>query len=319
MPTPTKGLTRRELLRRAAEVGVFLGLLGSGGYGLWALSRPYARDRLLPPPELRGLLEEGTARVLDARPPLAYRRGHLPRAVNVWDLDLHVWEDVPRRLAPVDRLVETMRRAGVGHERPVVVYDGGEGVWAARLLWVLDYLGHPDVRLLDGGLPAWASHGGGLTEEPPRVEPTAFEPRPRPEVLIAFDELRAALEAGDAPPVVDARTPAEFAEGHLPGARLLPAEALLGADGRFRGAHELTLKAKEAGLPRASLKAEGPEVVVYSRTGLRASLVYLGLVMLGLAPRVYDGGLAEWRHLGGPIERSLPSPGQGEEHRSTCW
>lgn len=316
------GLTRRRFLELAVEAGVFLGLVGSGGYGLWALSRPYVRDRLLSPPELVELLEEeGAVRVLDARPPLRYRRGHLPGAVNVWDRDIGIWEEVPRRLAPLSRLTDVLGRAGVSHERPVVVYDDGAGIWAARLLWVLDYLGHPDVRLLDGGLPAWELHGGEPVKEPPRIEPTVFEPRLRPEVLVEFDELRTALEAGDESLIaVDARTPAEFADGHLPGARPLPADALLRADGRFRSAHRLTRKAAEAGLPWAPGRAEGPEIVVYSETGLRACLVYVALQLLGLRARVYDGGLVEWRHLGGPIERALPSPaGPGEEHRSTCW
>ncbi len=312
----TEGWTRRRFLALAVQAGVFAGLLGSGAYGLVALSRGYARDRLVAPRELLALLGEEGVKVLDARPPLRYRRGHLPGAANVWDLDLHTWEEVPRKLAPLPQLIAALERAGVSRQKTVVVYDDGEGVWAARLLWVLDYLGHPDVRLLDGGLPAWEAQGGELVTDPPAIEPTTFEPQTRPEVLIGFEELRAALEAGDDSEslvLVDARTRPEYEGGHLPGARLLPPEGLLRADGRFRRAHLLSLRAGEAGVSPPPSR----DVVIYSETGLRASLVYVALTLLGLSPRVYDGGLAEWKRRGGPLERS-PLAGQ-EEHRSTCW
>ncbi len=324
-------LTRRALLRRGIEAGLALGLLGVLGHGLYALNRPYARGLLASAVELRGLLADGDAgiRVLDARPLLQYRRGHLPGAANVWDGDLNVWTDVPRRLAPAPQLAEVLGRAGVSRERPVVVYDGGEGVWAARLLWALRYLGHPDVRLLDGGLAAWRAAGGALTTEPPRVEPTTFEPRVRPELLVEFDELRAALEAeadvdvdADDKPAplvpVDARTPREYAEGHLPGALPLPADALLRRDGRFRPAWLLKVEAERAGVPLDPAR----KAVVYSNTGLRAALAYVGLSLLGLDVALYDGGLAEWKARGAPLVRVRAAPagaGVVEEHRSTCW
>jgi thiosulfate/3-mercaptopyruvate sulfurtransferase len=313
----TAVLTRRQFLTGVVEAGLTLGLLGSGVYGLIALSRPYPRDRLVSPRDVQRLIEAGEGVVLlDARPPLRYRRGHLSGAANVWDGDINIWTDVPRRLAPAARLTEVFERAGVTLSRPVVVYDGGEGVWAARLLWVLEYVGHPDVNLLDGGLAAWVAAGGALTQEPPPISTMAFQPRVRPELLAMAEWLLGRLDpgSGDAVQIVDARSLREYAEGHLPGALSLPATSLLRRDGRFRPAHELRLKAQEAGLRLL----KDATMVVYSETGLRASLVYVGLRLLG-APsvRVYDGGWAEWQQLGAPIERSLVPP--RDEHRSTCW
>src|SRR3954454_16036220 len=108
-----------------------------------------------------------------------YAAGHLPGAV---------YEDLDEELAsaPGERgrhpLPDTaefgavMRRAGVSSRRPVVVYDGGQGWAAARAWWLLRWTGHPDVRVLDGGLTAW--EGALETAAPRSVAPGDFEPVP---------------------------------------------------------------------------------------------------------------------------------------------
>lgn len=123
-----------------------------------------------------------------------YAAGHIPSAVYV-DLDQEL-ASAPgahgrHPLPDVARFGAVMRHAGVSADRPVVVYDGGRGWAAARAWWLLRWTGHPDVRVLDGGLPSWEGSlettaptpaEGDFTPEPGAVEllDAAWSRRPRP-------------------------------------------------------------------------------------------------------------------------------------------
>src|SRR3954453_10777614 len=132
----------------------------------------------------------------------AYAAGHLPGAVYV---------DLDRELAgpagaggrhPLPDLAEfgaAMRRAGVSSGTPVVVYDGGQGWAAARAWWLLRWTGHPDVRVLDGGLTSWT---GELTTEVP--EPAEGDFRPEPGAIGLLD-ADAAAELARSGLLLDAR------------------------------------------------------------------------------------------------------------------
>ncbi len=126
---------------------------------------------LVGPEELRAELGRAQPLLLDVRWTLAgpdregYRAAHLPGAVFC-DLDAHL-ADPPgpggrHPLPSPGRLLETFRRLGVRPGRSVVVYDGGVAAAAARAWWCLRWVGHEDVRVLDGGLPAWEAAGGEL-------------------------------------------------------------------------------------------------------------------------------------------------------------
>ena len=92
-----------------------------------------------------------------------------------------------------------MRRAGVSAGRAVVVYDGGQGWAAARAWWLLRWTGHPDVRVLDGGLAAWTAAGGAMTAE--RVTPAEGDFKPAPGALGLLDaDAAAALARSGRPP-----------------------------------------------------------------------------------------------------------------------
>ena len=130
----------------------------------------------------------GAPTVLDCRWTLAggadrdgYGKGHLPGAVFVdLDRDLAAPPGAGGRhpLPAPEAFQAAMRRAGVRHDRPVVAYDQGEPGGAARAWWLLGWFGHPDARVLDGGLGAWVAAGLPLTTETADPDPGDFTARP---------------------------------------------------------------------------------------------------------------------------------------------
>lgn len=253
-------------------------------------------------PELMGELKSGQPPVLlDVRWQLGgppgrpeYAAGHLPGAVYV-DLDTELAAPPGpagrHPLPDVEAFGAAMRRAGVSGNRPVVAYDGGQGWAAARAWWLLRWAGHPDVRVLDGGLAAWT---GPLTREEPR--PAEGDFRPRPGTLPTLDADAAARLARTGV-LLDARAseryrgevePVDPVAGHIPGARSAPTTANTGPDGRLLPAAELTARFAALGV--------GPdtEVGVYCGSGVSAAHQALALAAAGVDAALYPGSWSEW-------------------------
>ena len=227
----------------------------------------------------------------------AYDQGHLPGAAFV-DLD----RDLSAAPGPGGRhplpdpaaFQAAMRRCGVDDGRPVVAYDQGDAGGAARAWWLLGYFGHPDARVLDGGLPAWVASGRPLHSESPGPRPGGFTARPghRP----ALDAAGAARVAA-AGVLLDARVPARYAgreepvdpvAGHIPGARNLPVDELL-SGGRLRPAGELRRRFEALGV------RDGVAVGAYCGSGVVASQLALALEVAGVPDSsLYVGSWSEW-------------------------
>ena len=153
--------------------------------------------------------------VLDCRWELAggadragYEQGHLPGAVFL-DLDREL-SGPPgaggRHPLPAPEAFQAvMRRAGVRPDRPVVAYDQGQPGGAARAWWLLGWFGHPDVRVLDGGLPAWVAAGLPLVSEVPDPDPGDFSARPGGRALL---DAAGAARLAAAGVLLDTRAPA---------------------------------------------------------------------------------------------------------------
>lgn len=223
-----------------------------------------------------------------------YGAGHIPGAVYV-DLDREL-ASAPgsRGRHPLPDLAEfgtAMRRAGVTSGTPVVVYDGGQGWAAARAWWLLRWTGHPDVRVLDGGLPTWE---GPLETSVPTPAEGDFEPVPGATGLLDADAAAALARSGV---LLDARAgeryrgevePIDPVGGHVPGAVSAPTNENVTADGRFRPAGELAARFKALGA------AEGTEVGVYCGSGVSAAHQVLALEVAGIPAALYVGSWSEW-------------------------
>ncbi|MGN6169194.1 MAG: sulfurtransferase, partial [Solirubrobacteraceae bacterium] len=187
-----------------------------------------------------------------------------------------------------------MRTAGVRDDWPVVVYDGGSSMSAARAWWLLRYYGHGDVAVLDGGLAAWAAAGYLLTTEHAPVEPGDFGAQPGAMPVLAAEDAAVVAARGA---LLDARAPERFhgerepidpVEGHIPGAVNVPATTTLDSSGRFLKQPALRQLFERAGV------SAGVEIGAYCGSGVTAAHEVLALELAGYEAALYPGSWSEW-------------------------
>ncbi|MFF0154246.1 sulfurtransferase [Micromonospora sp. NPDC005203] len=241
-----------------------------------------------------------------------YLAGHLPGAVFV-DLDTALCgpPGVGGRhpLPDPAALQAALRAVGVRAGHPVVVYDGGDGLAAARAWWTLRWAGHRPVRLLHGGYPAWVAAGRPVSTDAPA--PTPGDVAVRPGDLPVLDAGQAAeLAAADDAVLLDVRTaprysgqvePIDPVAGHVPGAANLPAGEYVGPDGRFPAADALRERFATVGVTGA--RAVG----AYCGSGVTAAQAVLALHLAGRTDAaLYVGSWSNW--VADPTRPVAPGP-----------
>lgn len=254
--------------------------------------------------ELAALLERGDVVVLDVQfelmgtpGPELYAGGHLPGAVHL-DLDAALaGEPGARGRHPLPDpvvLEAALRACGVDDDSDVVVYDQRTSFAAARAWWVIRWAGHPQVRVLHGGLEAWRRAGHPVSTEVPR--PRAGGVRVRPGSVPVLDaDAAAAMARGGV--LLDGRTPERYrgekepidpVAGHVPGAVNLPVDELLAEDGTFLPSAELRDKASRHGIHRDT------PVGTMCGSGVTAAQLALALREAGISAIPYIGSWSEW-------------------------
>lgn len=226
-----------------------------------------------------------------------YLAGHVPGAVYA-----HLNEDLSgpplthrgRHPVPLpEALRRTFGRWGVTAGRQVVVYDDAGGSIAARAWWLLRYMGHDAVAVLDGGWQAWLEAGGALERQDVTPTPAQFRGEPRQEWLVGIADVEAA------PLLVDARDPPRYRgelepfdpqAGHIPGARNRCWRANLGATGRF-----LTPEVLRAAFLELLGAVTPSALVSYCGSGVTGCHNLLAMAHAGLpVGRLYGGSWSEW-------------------------
>jgi thiosulfate/3-mercaptopyruvate sulfurtransferase len=258
------------------------------------------RGPLISPGELAANLDRFT--VLDVRyvqggPPgrAQHAAGHVPGAAYV-DLDDDL-ADPPgaggrHPLPDETRFAAAMRRAGVRHDRPVVVYDDWQGRAAARAWWLLRHHGHPDVRVLDGGWSAWLEDGHPTETGQADPETGDFALATAKQMPVVEADTVLAVDV-----LVDARAPERFAgetepvdpvAGHIPGAVNVPTTENLDERGRFRSPARLREAYARVGADTSD------SVAAYCGSGVTAAHDVLAMEVAGIRAALYPGSWSGW-------------------------
>lgn len=232
----------------------------------------------------------------------AYAAGHIPGAAYA-----HVDEDLSgaktgtngrHPLPDPDALRRTFTRLGIGEGTQVVAYDQDSGMYASRLWWLLRWLGHDAVAVLDGGFAQWSAEGRPVSADFERYAARSFSGTPRSELLVDASTVEANLSTGTSL-LVDARAPERFrgevepldrVAGHIPGALNHFYKRNLDDAGMFRPAAELRAMLSEVaeGRPAETL-------ICYCGSGVTACHNLLALEHAGLSgARLYAGSWSEW-------------------------
>ncbi len=265
---------------------------------------------LITPEYLAERLADPAWRVVDCRfnvmqpdaGPAAYQAGHLPGAFYA-DLDLDLASPpVPgsgrHPLPDPCRLKSLFGEWGVTPDVQVVVYDDAGGAIAARLWWLLRWMGHGRVSMLDGGLPAWQALELPMSTRPAGKHDTRFEGAPGAMAVLATGDIEMASGSDDLL-LLDARAkdrflgrvePIDRVAGHVPGAVNMPFQMNLNAEGRFRPADELRELYQ-------AIIGEHPAALIACMcgSGVTACHTLFSMELAGITgARLYVGSWSEW-------------------------
>ncbi len=243
----------------------------------------------------------------------AYEEAHIPGALYAdleKDLSGPVTSDSGRHPLPSpDTAARRFGELGIDAGLDVVVYDQNSGAYAARAWWMLRWLGHASVRVLDGGLDRWMSCGYPVRGGAESVPPGRLIARPNNERILTTKELAAEFadiasrnlfDARDAERFRGESEPIDTVAGHVPGARSLPLTEFLNDDQTWKSVPEL----KQLWADRIDLD-NAVDWAVMCGSGVTACHLALSGLEAGLPePRLYVGSWSEWiRDPGRPIAR----------------
>jgi thiosulfate/3-mercaptopyruvate sulfurtransferase len=244
----------------------------------------------------------------------AYEEGHISGAIG-WNWKTQLMDGIQRDLATRENFENLLRGSGISSDDTIVLYGDNNNWFAAYAYWELEYYGHKELRLMDGGRVKWFEEGREITRERPQVQTSDYQVRGPFEGVRAYrQEVERAVKLNL--PLVDVRSPDEFSGrilappglpetaqrgGHIPGARNVPWSKAVNEDGTFKSRAELEkIYVAEQGV------TDDTQVIAYCRIGERSSHTWFVLkYLLGFGDvKNYDGSWTEWGNLvGAPIEK----------------
>lgn len=262
------------------------------------MKQEYTRETLLTTvAELQRKLGASDLCVIDVRPAEDYANGHIPGATHfdLFGLSLIDTSEAPLK-AFMFMIHHVLELRGVDETKQVVFYEANSGMRAARGVWFLEYYGHPNVKMLDGGFDAWKAAGAPVTTEATAPKAATFNSVESREVLATAEDVLRSLNKKEIA-ILDTRSRGEFLGTHvraarggaIPGAIHIEWTDNIAADGKFKPNAELQAMYEKAGI------TPDKEVVSYCQGGYRAAHSYVALRLLGF-PRVrnYIGSWKEW-------------------------
>lgn len=266
---------------------------------------PYTHPELLAEPDwLAEHADDPNVRIIDCATVEAYRRAHIPGALQL-PAHFYIKDDDPAGsdhgvlVMPPKQFEALMGKLGVGPDTTVVTYDDNNALVASRLWWVLRYYGHTNAKVLNGGWHRWLTEQRPVTFHASKAAPATFTAKPNAAIYATVDLLKQA-HADPACQVLDSRTDAEWEgtndrgnkrSGRVPNAKHLEWLRFVETDDmrRFLPAEQLQALVDEAGFTRDK------PIITYCQGGIRAAHAAFVLELLGYqGVRVYDGSMREW-------------------------
>lgn len=229
-----------------------------------------------------------------------YAAGHIPGAL-FFDLDGHSDKssDLPHMMPSAEVFAAAVSGFGISNSDHIIIYDGLGFMSAPRIWWMFKAFGHENVSVLDGGMPAWNRADGPVENQQTDVTPSKYLAVLNEKYIATRDSILTFVENGDRQ-IIDARSAERFSgrapepreglkSGHMPGAKNLPFQKLVGSGGVFRSGTELQQAFEDSGIDLSQ------PVVTTCGSGVTAAILTLGLEELGHDDnKLYDGSWAEW-------------------------
>ena len=239
-----------------------------------------------------------------------YKASHIPGAY-FFDLEKQLSAPVSKHggrhpLPDIEQFRHEIEQAGIDNTKTVVAYDGGEGAFASRFWWLLTYIGHDKVYVLNGGFKGWVEAGYPTTKEVPKPESAQYKVSIRKEMLATYEEIKEIVANKKKSPIlIDSREKARYLgkeepidkiPGHIPGAmHKFWAEGL--ENGFFKGSEEQKKRFAE-------LDQKEP-IIVYCGSGVTATPNYIALKIAGYQNvKLYAGSYSDWvSYSDNPVEK----------------
>lgn len=260
----------------------------------------YARPEMLVETDwLASHANDPNIRIVDMRAQSqAYADGHIPGAVHLPNAAIRDVKNVPDFVPSKAEFEKLMSSLGISNNTRVIAYDERGGIYAARLWWILNYYGHSNVALLNGGWLKWAKEQRVVSKDTPKITASSFVAKPDRRWIATAQDVVAAIDKPGIR-IVDARTPQEIEGkdlrnikngGHIPSATPVYWEDALDPDSKtFRPSDQIEKLYKDRGI------LPSDEVITYCQVGMRASHDLFVLHLLGYNKlRNYYGAWEEW-------------------------
>ncbi|MBI4216634.1 MAG: sulfurtransferase [Chloroflexi bacterium] len=238
--------------------------------------------------------------IVDTRPAADYDKGHIKGAVNIPVADTFLKDSpIPQMAGSKEQIEQLFGAKGIGNDVKVVAYGVGKDTNASRVFWTLEYYGHKNVAVLNGGYTKWVAEKLPTETAAPAITSAKFVAAANPSLLATKEQVLGVAGKGTVQ-LVDARSPAEYAGtdlratrgGRIPGAKNLDWTTLFteGDVPVLKSVSELTTMYQAAGATDKS-----KETWAYCQTGQRSAVSYFTLRLLGYEKvRNYDGSWVEW-------------------------
>ena len=242
-------------------------------------------------------INDSNLRVVDTNYPPEYEKEHIPGAVGVKDNYYKTSLEDRTHVQGPEQFTQTMAELGIGDDTLVVASDSHGGIYSLRLLWALNYYGHPQAKILDGGLPKWAAEGRPVTAEVPSYTAGKFTPRREASIFASKDDVLAAIEDPDTV-LLDVRSDAERDGSNKRGGKrggYIPNSVHLEWVNFHTGGEVPVIKHADELRRMLAEKGVTPDkkVITYCQGGIRAAHAFWVLKLLGFENvRDFD---ASWR------------------------